>query len=186
MDKIRIEPQWNVNYNVYANPVLGSDQNRTIVECKSQSYHDSSMRTPDQNRTIVECKQRFIFKKGVINEIRIEPQWNVNVDKWKNVYYVVSYQNRTIVECKCGSSCCGSFSCCDQNRTIVECKLEHCGLNINFPIHQNRTIVECKYCHIKALIFSHFNQNRTIVECKFNKPMSLILYNILEQNHSGM
>ena len=125
---IRIEPQWNVNYNVYANPVLGSDQNRTIVECKSQSYHDSSMRTPDQNRTIVECKQRFIFKKGVINEIRIEPQWNVNVDKQGNLQIIgtIRIEPQWNVNVFLNMM---FLDVLDQNRTIVECKYQNLKLS---------------------------------------------------------
>ena len=103
---IRIEPQWNVNYNVYANPVLGSDQNRTIVE----------------------CKQRFIFKKGVINEIRIEPQWNVNVDKQGNLQIIgtIRIEPQWNVNVFLNMM---FLDVLDQNRTIVECKYQNLKLS---------------------------------------------------------
>ena len=63
-DRIRIEPQWNVNDEPDApDGEEDNNQNRTIVECKYQVCHIASIR----------------------NRIRIEPQWNVNEDSMQSV-----------------------------------------------------------------------------------------------------
>ena len=99
-EEIRIEPQWNVNKYIENLIEAGTNnQNRTIVECKYTP--DIANCTPlfDQNRTIVECKYNNGTEIMLAKNIRIEPQWNVNVNP--NFSRTALYnQNRTIVECK--------------------------------------------------------------------------------------
>ena len=76
-------------------------QNRTIVECKSNYQFSFELQGNNQNRTIVECKSKSSILSTTYSCIRIEPQWNVNY------FFTLTpaglpYQNRTIVECKCG------------------------------------------------------------------------------------
>ncbi len=142
------------------------NQNRTIVECKfdNPDIVHSVFLIRIEPQWNVNIENYSMTEKG--KKIRIEPQWNVNIENYSMTEKGKKNQNRTIVECKYGRIRNNRVILKHQNRTIVECKF------VLFSFHSLTSSIRIEpqwnvnaVCSSDIQRFQH--QNRTIVECKY-------------------
>ena len=119
-----------------------------------------------QNRTIVECKYSIPDVNGDYDNIRIEPQWNVNY--WESTTATAGEAIRIEPQWNVNDEVIGYNGAdpSDQNRTIVECKFINLIPSFLAPFIRIEPQWNVNSEWLRCSSGDELYQNRTIVECK--------------------